>query len=656
MRFVQYSDSSRKTYFRCNRSGNFSSESKGKRRLKSQGSSKCGNYCTAGIVLEKVEEDGGYSAKTCLTHYGHSLQMAHIFLPSKDREFVASKLMQGIPVNGVLDQIRDSVTEEYQRVHLLTRKDILNIEQSFGLRSSIERHSNDNLSIKIWAEEQKSIYNSSLIVFKAVGEEGYGLKTEDFALGLMNTAQSEMLVKCGHNGIVCMDATHGTNPLDYKLITILVVDEAHQGYPVAFFYSNKEDEMALTVFLRAVKEKTGIIIPTAFMSDDASQYYKAWETVMGAGSKKLLCSWHVDRAWRGKIKGISSEKQAATYKALKVLQCETNTEDFHKMLLEFLGDPQLADFGLYFEKYYASRPQQWAYCFRLGVGINTNMHLESFHKIIKHVYMGGLKARRLDRSVGVLLKIARDKQFERLIKVEKNVFSTRQKDLDDRHKKSLVLQLENVRESFNRWLISSSTDCCTVYQVSQNKLSEDHSKDCKLICTPCGTCCHAFFCSCIDSSVKGHMCKHIHLVCRFNKKADIPLNLDQENTFCHGISEASEIFKGLPKVLPTTLQKEREGIIELCQSISTMASTLTSVDDLKSAKPMLTAAHQALKMCCTGKNTSSLQELNKEPPNKKMLLQNRFKKSKQKRNKPYSLNKPNFFEIAEVKSHYGLND
>ncbi|KAH7979513.1 hypothetical protein HPB49_009710 [Dermacentor silvarum] len=38
-----------------------------------------------------------------------------------------------------------------------------------------------------------------------------------------------------------------------------------------------------------------------FMSDDASQFYKAWSTVMGAPKEKLLCAWHVDKNWRKKI-------------------------------------------------------------------------------------------------------------------------------------------------------------------------------------------------------------------------------------------------------------------------------------------------------------------------------------------------------------------
>ena len=51
-------------------------------------------------------------------------------------------------------------------------------------------------------------------------------------------------------------------------------------------------------FLMAVKENVGSIKPCWVMTDDAEQYFKAWVAVFGMGPCKLLCTWHVDRAWR----------------------------------------------------------------------------------------------------------------------------------------------------------------------------------------------------------------------------------------------------------------------------------------------------------------------------------------------------------------------
>ena len=96
--------------------------------------------------------------------------------------------------------------------------------------------------------------------------------------------------------------------------TILVVDEYGEGFPVAWCLSNRTDEALLISYFQSIKVLVGNIIPKWFMSDDAEQFYTAWISVFGPGPHKLLCSWHVDRAWRKNIKLIESkETQAEVY-------------------------------------------------------------------------------------------------------------------------------------------------------------------------------------------------------------------------------------------------------------------------------------------------------------------------------------------------------
>ena len=44
---------------------------------------------------------------------------------------------------------------------------------------------------------------------------------------------------------------------------------------------------------------------------------------------------------------------------------------------------------------------------------------EAFHRVLKHVYLKGKVNKRLDKCIGILMKLARDKGFERLVKLEK---------------------------------------------------------------------------------------------------------------------------------------------------------------------------------------------------------------------------------------------
>ena len=96
-----------------------------------------------------------------------------------------------------------------------------------------------------------------------------------------------------------MDATHSTNMYDFLLITVLVVDDFGEGIPVAWAVSDKEDNKSLRIFLKQLQVRTGPLKPKYFMSDDAQQYWNSWDSEYGDnGTDKLLCGWHVDRAWR----------------------------------------------------------------------------------------------------------------------------------------------------------------------------------------------------------------------------------------------------------------------------------------------------------------------------------------------------------------------
>ena len=47
-------------------------------------------------------------------------------------------------------------------------------------------------------------------------------------------------------------------------------------------------------------------------------------------------------------------------------------------------------------KEYGKSVQNWAYCYRVNAGLNTNMNLERMHGIIKYIYLKGNKPKCLD--------------------------------------------------------------------------------------------------------------------------------------------------------------------------------------------------------------------------------------------------------------------
>ncbi len=147
---------------------------------------------------------------------------------------------------------------------------------------------------------------------------------------------------------------------------------------------------------------------------------------------------------------------------LRVLLEEVDIQKFEILLEQTLKNlkksSSTSDFAYYFDTYYVKRKEQWATCYRKESFINTNMYVEAFHKVLKYVYLKGKVNKRLDVCIWTLLKLARDKGFERLIKLEKGKSSERIKLINVRHKSSLKLPLDLVRETeeYLTWCVDAA--------------------------------------------------------------------------------------------------------------------------------------------------------------------------------------------------------
>ena len=97
----------------------------------------------------------------------------------------------------------------------------------------------------------------------------------------------------------------------------------------------------------------------------------------------------------------------------------------YKKIEQLKSSSDTKEFETYFTKFYVSRKEKWAACYRKKSGIKTNMYVESFHKLIKYIYTRGRVNLRIVKLLHKLLKVARDEAFERLCKMEKGKISGR---------------------------------------------------------------------------------------------------------------------------------------------------------------------------------------------------------------------------------------
>lgn len=91
--------------------------------------------------------------------------------------------------------------------------------------------------------------------------------------------------------------------------------------------------------------------------------------------------------------------QNEIYGVLRKLMMETDSNTFELMLSNFCNNDDLDtnEFQEYFNQYYVANRNSWTYCYRMHSGINTNMHLERMHGVLKHIYLKSKHVKRLDK-------------------------------------------------------------------------------------------------------------------------------------------------------------------------------------------------------------------------------------------------------------------
>jgi len=149
------------------------------------------------------------------------------------------------------------------------------------------------------------------------------------------------------------------------------------------------------------------------------------------------------------------------------------------------------------------------------------MYLESFHKILKHIYLEGRKVKRLDKTINALMKICRDSVYKRLIHLAENVPTEKMQKVRQSHKESKSIKLDQIQvlEDETGYLVTSSTDLFRQYHILKTGETCEHASCLK--CRKCDICIHSYHCDCLDNVIRANICKYIHACAqKFNKVVD----------------------------------------------------------------------------------------------------------------------------------------
>ena len=650
-------------YLYCNRFGSTRFRGKGERHIKVQGSCKAGKTCIANM---KIKEDvtGKVIVDYCSTHTGHSIQLCHLPIPDSIKHTISAKLHQGVSVDKILDDIRnDLITKKsIGREHLIQRQDILNLQKEINIHG-IRKHANDLASTCAWVEDLKKQEYNPVLLFKPQGEEQNDamndIGCDDFILAIQTEFQRDAMLQYGNKAIL-MDATHGTTQYDFLLISLLVIDDHGEGIPAAWAITNREDTAILVQFLKAVHSQVGDIETAAFMSDCAEQYFNAWQGTFTTTekTKKLLCTWHVDRAWRKSLNThvSNTQQQIEIYHQLRVMLEERDQSEFTvrlQQLMSFLNENQ-KEFYEYFRTQYAVKTNEWATCFRVGTIVNTNMFVESFHRLLKVVYFNSRQNRRVDNLLHTLLRIARNLVYQQLRKVEVGKLTHRRCEINKRHKAAQDFNItSNVRlhkEKNDTWTIESLTNKGKQYTIE--KLNVQCS--CALKCFECGICIHTYSCTCLDATLHCTICKHVHLLSmsdastdnstesqadndkEFSGKGEHTINTQVESSvdfsthayFTDVLNRDGPIQNTIASAFQevTQLNQEVLALAKECHDDSDINTLKTVQTHLKSARSVMLAAkrHRPLELGCLQPSAKKM------APNALHTKQDRFFSTKKK--------------------------
>ena len=389
------------------------------------------------------------------------------------------------------------------------------------------------------------------------------------------------------------------------------------------------------------------------MSDLAEQFYTAWVASFGNRPRKLVCTWHVDRAWRENIRQLNdSQLQLTVYHSLRLLLEETDKQKFELLLKQTLEQlkkcSHTKDFARYFDTYYATRKKQWAACYRRDATVNTNMYVESFHRVLKHVYLKGRVNKRLDKFIYILLKLARDK---RLIKFEKEKSTERLSMISTRHQSILTLSLSQVCKSDkpSTWTVAS-LDGKKHYTVTLDNQICPHQ--CALCCPDCKICVHIFTCDCADALIRATICKHIHIVARYYSQQSTLKQQNKDDSLLHGTIVSSVGADEKASLLETMQDNQHLHDIDSLRSkaqtqLLALSSQIGIVEDIKILNYVRHYITLAINVIKVGTATSSKLTLTssakKEPVNRSFFSTKKKRKCTHTR-----IRKPTTTEKEEI--------
>lgn len=342
------------------------------------GSGAAGLVCTAGFYA-KSQADGGVEVSAFLTHYHQTAMMAYSvvdshFLDGSSGGAAAAgapatgddQLTDVVFIEGGLDELERDVVAAAAATAISTDHVIDDMRRGFALFET-PGHAGD-MNVVLYKEPQVAVANSDV------------WRLEDFALSMASDEQLQRLSQYGGN-VLCLSGAEDTPEGSvFHLITISVVDDLLDGWPVVWLLSNRCDEHIVSELIKhvgaAMDEKRLVFRAPLVLLTDSSALHRGWCSATDTNSRLFICPWHVQLAWenalpliqvdercdqvRSQLLQLLRSSSSALSSSSSTLSSDDSLQRVRELTLSLLKDPLTQMFGKYFRDSWLPRQHEWA--------------------------------------------------------------------------------------------------------------------------------------------------------------------------------------------------------------------------------------------------------------------------------------------------------
>ncbi|KAL3686359.1 hypothetical protein R1sor_008933 [Riccia sorocarpa] len=315
-------------------------------------------------------------------------------------QFVERLLRSRVPPGEIILEHQQKVAElirssgsgasiHWSRDMHLTSTDIKNIQARLR-REGYLYHHEDGQAVRQWTER----FPESVIHYVEQDREA----DKPFCLVISTPWMLEKMAVYGHEGAVCLDATHGTNRYGFQLFTWVVYDRHQNGLPVVWAILERYTTEDLQIVQEKIKKKietchsqylgdAGKFIPSCFLTDDCAAE-KASIRLVYPDCPIDLCIWHVRCAFN---KNLMTKVSNPVHRALMnrdlasvMYTVDPDPASVSKKFVEKWSSTEPM-FCQYYDKNWSPKLQEWVIAFRNHKRNNQNTTgaVERWHSTLK---------------------------------------------------------------------------------------------------------------------------------------------------------------------------------------------------------------------------------------------------------------------------------